>query len=66
MMNDPRKPPTRRFERAAMIIVGIVLAMFVLVFVGRNFWHGDELQEDQVTGNNVATEHTGRSYNQRP
>lgn len=65
-MTDPRKPPTRRFERAAVIVVGIVLAMFILVFVGRNVWHGEELKQDQATGNNVATEHTGPNYNQRP
>ncbi|WP_022681728.1 hypothetical protein [Sphingobium bisphenolivorans] len=65
-MKDPRQPSSRRLGRAAIVIVVIVLAMFVLVFVGRNVWHGEELHEDQATGNNMATEHTGPNFNQKP
>ncbi len=65
-MNDPSKPPTRRFERAAIIVVGVVLAVMLLVFVGRNVWHGDELQQDQATGDNRSVQHTGKSYDQQP
>ena len=59
--------PTRQLSMfdTACIIVGIIIAIFIVIFVGRNLWHGDELEQDQAVGNNVATEHTGPSYNQR-
>lgn len=64
-MKDPSEPSSRRLGRAAIVIACIVLAMFAIVFAGRNLWHGKELKEDQATGNNVATEHSP-SYNQHP
>ena len=65
-MKSPPEPSSRRLGRAGMVIACIILAMFVIVFVGRNFWHGEELQQDEASGNNVATEHSGPSYNQQP
>jgi len=66
MMDDPQRPSSRRLGRAAILIVCIVLVMFVIVFIARNFWHADELHQDQASGNNVATEHSGPSYNEHP
>lgn len=41
---DPNKPSSRRLGRAGATVVGIVLAMIVVFFVGRLVWH-DEVQE---------------------
>ncbi|MFD1107244.1 hypothetical protein [Sphingobium olei] len=56
---DPDRPPTRRMERAAIFTVCVVIAIIICVFVGLNLWHGQELKQDQATGDNRATEHTG-------
>ncbi|WP_103098004.1 hypothetical protein [Novosphingobium guangzhouense] len=34
-----REPSTRKKGRAGIFIVTIVLAMALLIFVGRNIWH---------------------------
>ncbi|MEW6626344.1 MAG: hypothetical protein AB1431_06095 [Pseudomonadota bacterium] len=60
------RPSSRRLGKAGAIICGVIIALFIVIFVARNVWHGDELEQDQATGNNVATEHTGPSYNQDP
>jgi hypothetical protein len=60
------QPSGRRLQRAGCAIVVIILAIILAVFLARNIWHGEESQEDQATGNNVATQHTGPSYNQQP
>lgn len=65
-MAPDEKPSARRLGKAGAFIVGIIIAIFVVIFVGRNLWHGEELEQDQAVGSNVATEHTGPSYNQRP
>ncbi|HUD91109.1 hypothetical protein [Sphingobium sp.] len=65
-MASDEKPSPRRLGTAAALICGIVLALFIVIFVARNVWHGEELEQDQATGNNVATEHTGPSYSGRP
>ncbi len=57
-MSEPPKPVRRRREKAVLIIGTIILLMMIVVFVGRTFWHSEELQEDQATGANSATEHT--------
>jgi len=61
-----QQPGSRRLQRAGCAVVVIVLAIILIVFLARNIWHGEELHEDQATGNNAATEHTGPNYNQRP
>lgn len=47
-------------ERAAVFVVCAVIAIIICVFVGLNSWHGQELKEDQATGDNRATKHAGR------
>lgn len=59
-------PSPRRLGKAGAFICGVIVAVFIIMFVARNVWHSEELEQDQATGNNVATEHTGPSYNQRP
>lgn len=65
-MASDEKPSPRRLAKAGAFICGVIIALFIIIFVARNFWHGEELEQDQATGNNVATEHTGPSYNQQP
>jgi hypothetical protein len=57
-MTKPSKPVRRRREKAILIIGTIILLVMIVVFVGRALWHNEELQEDQATGANSATEHT--------
>lgn len=56
---DPDHPSDRRLQRAGFTVVCIILAIIACVFVGFNLWHGEQLKEDQATGENRATEHTG-------
>ncbi|TKV40922.1 hypothetical protein A0U87_23125 [Sphingobium sp. MP9-4] len=65
-MNDRPPPSPRRKEKAGLLIAGIVILLALFIFVGRNFWHGEELKEEQSTGENVANAHTGPSYDQKP
>ena len=65
-MASDEKPSPRRLAKAGAFICGVIIALFIIIFVARNVWHGEELERDQATGNNVATEHTGPSYNQQP
>ncbi|MBT2245077.1 MULTISPECIES: hypothetical protein [Sphingobium] len=65
-MHDQDPPSSRKKEKAGWLIAVIVILVAFLIFVGRNFWHGEELQEDQSVGDNLATEHSGPSYNQKP
>lgn len=45
----PPKRRARRFEKAGMAIVVLVLAIIVVVFVGRNLWHADVEQKQPET-----------------
>lgn len=65
-MASNEKPSPRRLGKAGAFIFGVIIALFIFIFVARNVWHGEEMEQDQATGNNVATEHTGPSYNQQP
>lgn len=47
---DSDQPSAKRKGRAAIFVVSVVLAVIVLVFVGRNIWHAEEQQEDETTG----------------
>jgi hypothetical protein len=60
-MNRSEPPPPRKAGKAAAIILGIVAAIILVIFFGRNVWHGEELQENQETGDNVATNYQGQS-----
>ncbi|HUD93352.1 hypothetical protein [Sphingobium sp.] len=64
-MREPERPSERRLGMASLWIVGIVLAVIVVVFVGRNLWHGEALKEDEQTGQNRATTHEGATVNER-
>jgi uncharacterized protein YpmB len=37
-----RDPGTRRKGRAAITVVAIILAVIVVIFVGRNLWYANE------------------------
>src|SRR3546814_3409417 len=56
-MHEPERPSDRRLGWAAIWVVGIVLLVIAVVFIGRNFWHHDVLKEDQQTGENRADDH---------
>ncbi|AHE57162.1 hypothetical protein [Sphingomonas sanxanigenens] len=61
-MPDPNQPSPRRLGRAGIYIVAIVLAVFVFIFFARNIWHGEELNEDQATGQNLSNAHAEPAY----
>ena len=65
-MASDEKPSPRRLGKAGAFICGVIIALFIIIFVARNVWHGEELEQEQATGNNVATEHTGPADNQQP
>lgn len=54
MKDDPKRPSSRRLGRVAIAAVAILVAIMIVIFVGRNLWHGEELEEDQAAGANVA------------
>lgn len=56
------QPSARRLQRAGCWVVAIVLALVVIIFVARNIWHEEALDEDQATGANLVQPHTGKSY----
>lgn len=55
-------PSPRRMAKAGLAVATIVIAVIIIIFLARNIWHSEELKDEQMTGNNVATEHTGPSY----
>ncbi len=61
-MSDPANPGPGKLGRAAIYIVGIFAIVFLIVFLGRNIWHGEELGEDQATGQNLTNTHDQPSY----
>ncbi len=44
-----------------MLIVLIIAVIIAILFIGRNVWHGEELQDNQEAGNNVAGNYQGQS-----
>ena len=61
MKRSEPPPPPRKAGKAATIILSIVAAIILVIFFARNFWHGEELQENQEAGNNVAGNYQGQS-----
>jgi len=61
MPDDPDRPSGRRLGRAGAWVAALLLAMMLVFFVGRTFWHRDILKEDQQSGGNLAT-----SYEETP
>lgn len=59
---EAEQPSTRKKERAALWVVGIVVAIVIVIFLGRNIGHGEELNDDQEAGNNVAQSHVGQTH----
>ena len=45
-MSDPDHPNPRRKARAGVVVVVIVMLLVVIIFVGRNFWHATEVDEN--------------------
>lgn len=44
-MTEPRPGP-RRLGRAGVAVVVILIALALVLFVGRNLWHATEVDED--------------------
>nr|WP_232491795.1 hypothetical protein [Novosphingobium kaempferiae] len=42
-------PSARRKGKAAIFVVTIIIALILVIFVGRNFWHATEVSETQTT-----------------
>ena len=61
-MPPSEQPSARRLQRAGCWVVGLILAIVIVIFLARNIWHGEELHQDQVSGNANVTQHTGKSY----
>ena len=61
-MPPSEQPSARRLQRAGCWVVGLILAIVIVIFLARNIWHGEELQEDQARGGANVTQHTGKSY----
>lgn len=55
---DP--PPPRNTGRAAALIVLAIAVIIAILFIGRNVWHGEELQDNQEAGTNVAGNYQGQ------
>lgn len=53
-MPDPEhtsshRPTAKRAGKAGLFVVGVLIAMFVLIFLGRNLWHvSDDGRPDNV------------------
>ncbi|EZP74345.1 hypothetical protein BV96_00433 [Sphingomonas paucimobilis] len=59
-MNRADPPTPRKRGKAAAIIIAILAAIIFVIFIARNVWHGEELQENQTTGNNVTDSYQGQ------
>lgn len=61
-MNRSEPPPSpRKAGKAAALILMVVVAIVLILFVARNVWHGERLEEDQQVGNNVAGNYQGQT-----
>ena len=60
-MDDFDPPPPRHAGRAAVLIILVIAVIIAILFIGRNVWHTEELQENQEAGNNVAGNYQGQS-----
>ncbi|ANI79549.1 MULTISPECIES: hypothetical protein [Sphingobium] len=54
-------PPPRKPGKAAVLVLLVIAAIILIIFFARNIWHGEELQENQEAGNNVAENYQGQS-----
>jgi hypothetical protein len=45
MSREP-KPGPRRLGRAGMAVVAILVAIILVMFVGRNLWHATEVHDE--------------------
>ncbi|MYL99654.1 hypothetical protein GR702_17995 [Novosphingobium sp. FGD1] len=45
---DPTNVSPKRKGRAAIAVVTIILALIVIIFVGRNLWHSDVEERDEA------------------
>lgn len=45
-MSPNEKPSAHRLGKAGAFVVGTIIAIFIIIFVGRNLWHGEELEQD--------------------
>ncbi|HWV12846.1 MAG TPA: hypothetical protein VN110_06070 [Sphingobium sp.] len=60
-MNRIDPPPPPKAGRAAAFIILVIAMVIAIIFIGRNIWHGEELQDNQQAGNNVAGNYQGQS-----
>lgn len=60
-MNRIDPPPPPKAGRATALILLVIAVVIAIIFIGRNVWHGEELQDDQQAGNNVASSYQGQS-----
>lgn len=61
-MSESQKPGSRALGRVSIYIAALFAFVFLVVFFGRNIWHGKELSEDQATGQNLTNTHDRPSY----
>lgn len=54
-------PPPPSAGRAAILITLVIAVIIAIIFIGRNVWHGEALQDNQEAGNNVAENYQGQS-----
>lgn len=60
-MDPIAPPPPRNAGRAAVLIILVIAVIIAILFIGRNVWHAEELQDNQEVGNNVAGSYQGQS-----
>jgi hypothetical protein len=48
-MSDPRDPSPKRKSRAGLVVVGLVLAIAVVIFIGMNIDHAKQMEEQEST-----------------
>lgn len=46
MTGQTPRPGPRRLGRAGILAVAILVALVVVIFLGRNLWHASEVTED--------------------
>ncbi|MDQ1902584.1 hypothetical protein RAH32_19355 [Paracoccus sp. WLY502] len=46
MTGQAPRPGPRRLGRAGIAVVAILVALVVVIFLGRNLWHASEVTED--------------------